>query len=129
MNEVCAAEMICFEQLGNCCAVLAALANDFVSCDSTLALTLLPLHELEPDAPASSLVNAVAYPAVRSAPRIDCMIAPPRSRWRSAVADAMPARRTGTEPVSECEAGVPAKPTPMPTKAYASPTCQYWLSE
>ena len=38
------------------------------------------------------------------------MIAPPRSRWRSAVPDAMPARRTGTEPVSECDAGVPAKP-------------------
>ncbi len=43
------------------------------------------------------------------------MIAPPRSRCRSAVAEAIPARRTGTEPVSECEAGVPAKPTPMPT--------------
>ena len=38
------------------------------------------------------------------------MIAPPRSRWRSAVADAIPARVTGTEPVSECDAGVPAKP-------------------
>src|SRR6187200_413347 len=117
MNEVCAAEMICFEQLGYCCAVLAALANDFLSCDSTLALTLLPLHELEPDAPASSLVNAVAYPAVRSAPKIDCMIAPPRSRCRSAVPEAMPARVTGTEPVNERDAGVPAKPTPTPTSA------------
>ena len=45
------------------------------------------------------------------------MIAPPRSRWRSAVADAIPARRTGTDPVSECEAGVPASPTPSPMKA------------
>ena len=45
------------------------------------------------------------------------MIAPPRSRWRSAVPDAMPARRTGTELVSECEAGVPANPTPMPMNA------------
>ena len=45
------------------------------------------------------------------------MIAPPRSRCRSAVPDAMPARRTGTEPVSECEAGVPAKPTPIPMRA------------
>ncbi len=52
------------------------------------------------------------------------MIAPPRSRCRSAVPEAMPARRTGTEPVSECDAGVPAKPTPMPTSAYASPTFQ-----
>ncbi len=43
------------------------------------------------------------------------MIAPPRSRWRSPVLDAMPARATGTEPVSERDAGVPAKPTPMPT--------------
>ena len=29
--------------------------------------------------------------------------------------DAMPARETGTDPVSECDAGVPANPTPMPT--------------
>ena len=53
------------------------------------------------------------------------MIAPPRSRWRSAVPDAIPARVTGTEPVSECEAGVPANPTPVPTSAYARPTFQY----
>ena len=58
---------------------------------------------------------AAAYPAVSSAPKIDCMIAPPRSRWRSAVPDAIPARFTGTEPVSEPDAGVPANPTPMPT--------------
>ena len=44
------------------------------------------------------------------------MMAPPRSRWRSAVPDAMPARVTGTDPVSECEAGVPANPTPAPMK-------------
>src|SRR5215475_14497597 len=111
MKDVFAAEMICFEYCGYCCAVLAALENDLVSCDCTLVLTLLPLGEL-----AISLVNAVAYPAVSRAPRIDCMIAPPRSRCRSAVAEAMPARRTGTEPVSECEAGVPAKPTPIPMK-------------
>ena len=47
------------------------------------------------------------------------MIAPPRSRWRSAVPEAIPARVTGTEPVSECEAGVPANPTPMPTQRVA----------
>ena len=101
--------------------MFAALENDLVSCDWTFVLTL-PFGD-----PAMSFVNAAAYPAVSSAPRIDCMIAPPRSRWRSAVADAMPARRTGTEPVSECDAGVPASPTPAPTKAYASPTCQYGL--
>ena len=44
-------------------------------------------------------------------------MAPPRSRCRSAVPEAMPARVTGTDPVSECEAGVPANPTPAPTKA------------
>ena len=49
-------------------------------------------------------------------PRIAVMIAPPRSRWRSAVPEAIPARLTGTEPVSECDAGVPANPTPMPMK-------------
>ena len=42
------------------------------------------------------------------------MIAPPRSLWRSAVAEAIPTLFTGTDPVSECEAGVPARPTPMP---------------
>ena len=39
--------------------------------------------------------------------------------------EAMPARVTGTDPVSECEAGVPARPTPAPMKAYASAICQY----
>ena len=53
------------------------------------------------------------------------MIAPPRSRWRSAVPDAIPARVTGTEPVSECDAGVPARPTPAPMKMYATAICQY----
>ena len=51
---------------------------------------------------------AVGVAGREQAPKIDRMIAPPRSRCRSAVPDAMPARRTGTEPVSECEAGVPA---------------------
>ena len=58
---------------------------------------------------------------------IDCRIAPPRSRWRSAVPDAMPARVTGTDPVRECDAGVPARPTPIPTKAYPSATFQYGM--
>jgi hypothetical protein len=34
----------------------------------------------------------------------------------------------GTELVSECEAGVPASPTPAPRNAKASPTTQYELS-
>src|ERR1039458_2127009 len=55
------------------------------------------------------------------------MIAPPRSRCRSAVPEAIPARRVGTELVSECEAGVPASPTPAPRNAKASPTTQYEL--
>ena len=61
--------------------------------------------------------TAAAYPAVSNAPRIDCISAPPRSRWRSAVPEAIPALSTGTDPVSECDAGVPAKPTPAPTSA------------
>jgi len=44
------------------------------------------------------------------------------------VPDAMPARWTGTDPVSECDAGVPAKPTPVPMSMYATPICQWWLS-
>ena len=42
--------------------------------------------------------------------------------------EAIPTRVTGTAPVSEWEAGVPAKPTPMPTKAYARPTFQYGMA-
>jgi hypothetical protein len=76
------------------------------------------------DGDAIAAAAAEAYPAVSSAPRIDCITAAPRSRCRSAVPDAIPARWTGTDPVSECEAGVPAKPTPMPTSAYPRPTCQ-----
>ena len=37
--------------------------------------------------------------------------------------EAMPARRTGTDPVSERDAGVPARPTPMPTSTNESATC------
>ena len=59
---------------------------------------------------------AVAYPAVRSAPKIEVISAPPRSRWRSAVPEAIPTRVTGTDPVSEFEDGVPASPTPTPRK-------------
>src|SRR5262245_31684642 len=108
-NDWRAALMIWVWYCGYCCAVCAALENDFVSCDCTLSVTSLPFGD-----PAMSLVNADAYPAVSNAPRIDCMIAPPKSRCRSAVPDAIPARVTGTEPVSECDAGVPASPTPMP---------------
>ena len=39
----------------------------------------------------------------------------------------MPARWTGTELVSECEAGGPARPTPVPRRAKASTTGQYGL--
>jgi hypothetical protein len=41
------------------------------------------------------------------------------------VPEAIPARRTGTEPVSEWDAGVPARPTPTPMKAYAAAISQY----
>ena len=36
----------------------------------------------------------------------------------------MPTRVTGTEPVSEREAGVPDRPMPMPTNTNASATTQ-----
>ena len=39
--------------------------------------------------------------------------------------EAIPTRLTDTEPVSECDAGVPASPTPIPTKMYPSATFQY----
>ena len=37
------------------------------------------------------------------------------------------AEHVGTELVNDREAGVPANPTPVPTNAYARPTCQYGL--
>ncbi len=114
-----AAAVIWSAYWGYCFAICWAPANDFCSCASTPLVTLSFCGEA-----ATAAAMAAAYPAVSSAPRIDCMMAPPRSRCRSAVPDAMPARRTGTEPVSECEAGVPAKPTPTPTNAYPSPTSQ-----
>jgi hypothetical protein len=35
---------------------------------------------------------------VSSAPKMDCMMAPPRSRWRSAVPEAIPASDVGSRP-------------------------------
>src|SRR5207253_5640310 len=95
-------------------AIAVAPSKDFVSCDCTLS----EIDCADPEALIAALA-AEEYPAARSAPRIDCMIAPPRSRWRSAVPDAIPTRVTGTELVSECDAGVPANPTPTPIRAYA----------
>jgi len=99
--------------------VRAALAKDFVSSVRVVSVTVAACGELP-----TSLVISEAYPAVRTAPKIDCIRAPPRSRWRSAVPDAMPARVAGTESVRERAAGVCAKPTPTPTRAYPRPTVQ-----
>src|SRR5689334_17741648 len=104
--------MIASEYCGYCWATASALEKDFCSSASTDEVTCALSGELATDA-----ATADAYPAVSTAPRIDCMIAPPRSRCRSAVPDAMPTRFTGTDPVSECDAGVPASPTPIPTSA------------
>jgi hypothetical protein len=38
--------------------------------------------------------------------------------------DAIPARERGTDTVSDRNAGVPANPTPIPTKAYVDAICQ-----
>src|SRR6185437_2852273 len=89
----------------------SALENDLVS-SFWMLLVIKDLLGAE----AIACETAVAKPAVSKAPMIDWMIAPPRSRWRSAVPEAMPARLTGTDPVKECEAGVPAKPTPIPMR-------------
>ncbi len=110
-NDSFAAAMIWALYCGYCAAMSAAPAKDIVSWFWTLAV-----RSGFGGTPARAAAAAVAYPAVSSAPKIDCMIAPPRSRWRSAVPDAIPARVTGTDPVSEREAGVPARPTPIPTR-------------
>src|ERR1035441_177653 len=111
-NDALAPAVIWLAYCGNCLAKSAALEKDFVSSFWTLLVICRLFGAL-----AIAAEIAVAYPAASSAPRIDCMIAPPRSRCRSAVPDAIPARRTGTDAVSECEAGVPAKPTPIPISA------------
>src|SRR5689334_6624445 len=97
---------------GYCWASVSADENDFIRAFCVASL-------MSPDCGEAAILvaNAEAYPAARRAPRIDCMIAPPRSRCRSAVPDAIPALLTGTDPVREWEAGVPANPTPAPTKA------------
>src|SRR5664279_228731 len=115
--------MMAFEYSGYRCAMSAAPPNDFSSWPRAAALTCS-----DPGVDAMMDAKAEAYPAVSSAPSIDCMTAPPRSLCRSAVPDAIPARDTGTEPVRECDAGVPAKPTPMPTQTKVSNTGQYGMS-
>ena len=45
---------------------------------------------------------------------VSAVDAPPKSRWRSAFPEAMPARVTGTDPVSEWEAGVAPAVLPVP---------------
>ena len=111
--------MICVAYCGYCSAAVSALENDFVSWPWTSVVTWAASGDA-----AIAAAIAAAKPAVRSAPKIEVMNAPPRSRWRSAVPDAIPARVTGTEPVSECDAGVPASPTPMPTKTYPAATAR-----
>jgi hypothetical protein len=108
-NDAWAAATICAAEEGYCCAMSTALENDLVSSLWTLSDPVFPDEEMA--APAAD-----AYPAVSRAPNMDCMMVPPRSRWRSAVPDDIPTRRTGTELVRECEAGVPARPTPIPTR-------------
>ena len=108
--------MIWSAYCGYCSAIASAPANDFCNWASTLSLI-----DAAFGASAIAAPTADAYPAVSSAPRIDCMTAPPRSRWRSAVPDAIPARVTGTEPVSEWDAGVPANPTPGADEGVAEP--------
>ena len=61
--------MIWLAYCGYCVAVSAALENDFVSSDCTLLLTADGTQRAPP---------TLAYPAVRSAPKIDCMTAPPK---------------------------------------------------
>ena len=102
-------------------ATPAALLNDFWSSVITLLDICCCWAAGIPDI---CLLNDFAYPAVNRAPKIDVMIAPPKSLCKSAVPDAIPSLLTGTEPVNECEAGVPANPTPIPIKAYAKPIFQ-----
>src|SRR6185369_15047299 len=118
-NEVLAAAVMAVAYCGYCAATASALENDFMSSAWTLLVIWSAFGAAE-----IAVATAAAYPAVSNAPKIDCMNAPPRSRCRSAVPDAIPARVTGTDPVSECEAGVPAKPTPIPTNEYPSATAQ-----
>src|SRR6478752_1839884 len=115
--------MIWSEYCGYWAAMSSAPANDFVSWLWTLLLIVSLFG-----AAAMAVAAAEAYPAVNRAPMVDCMIAPPRSRCRSAVPDAMPTRCTGTDPVSEFEDGVPASPTPIPTRMYGIATSQYGVS-
>src|SRR5262249_3325152 len=109
-NDGFAAAATWFPYWGDWRARSSAVENESWSSLWVVSETFLP------DAETAAAI-AAAYPAVRSAPKIEVISAPPRSRWRSAVPDAIPTRATGTEPVREFDDGVPARPTPIPTRA------------
>ena len=71
--------------------MFAAPANDLVNCCTTPSLSRSCV-ELGSDEIVAAMADA--YPAVNSAPKSDCIIAPPRSRCRSAVPEAIPALLT-----------------------------------
>ena len=110
-NDDFAAAVISLAYLGFCAARSSALEKESWSWLCVLSVTFCPSGEAAIAAPI-----AVEYPAASSAPKTEVRSAPPRSRCRSAVPEAIPARCTGTDPVSECDAGVPARPTPIPMK-------------
>ena len=106
---------------GYCWAASDALENDFVSSLWTLSETFLP-GSGDRRGRRGRVAGGQEGPHDRlqdRAAQVALQVGRPRGH---------PARRTGTEPVRECEAGVPARPTPMPTKAYASATFQYEMS-
>jgi hypothetical protein len=65
--------MMALAYWGCCSATASAPSNDFVSCAWVASVTFW-------SEAAIWAATADAYPAVRSAPKIDCMTAPPRSR-------------------------------------------------
>ena len=98
---------------GYCAATASALENDFVSSAWVL---LVICRRVRGGGDRGRDRRRVAGRQQRAEDRLhECAaevaleVGRPRRHARLAC--------TGTEPVSECEAGVPANPTPIPTKA------------
>ena len=102
---------------GYCCAIASAPSNDFVSSALDAVGDVLP-----GSGDRRRGRGGVARRQQRAEDRLHDRAAEVALEVRCARRH--PDALTGTEPVSECDAGVPAKPTPMPTNAYPSATRQ-----
>ena len=111
-NDVLAPSVIAVAYCGYCWATCSALENDLVSCAWTLLVIGIGVRVARERGRHGGRVAGGQQRAEdrlhERAAEVALEVGRPRRHARHDC--------TGTDPVSECEAGVPAKPTPMPTK-------------